>query len=252
MIRGIVLNLAEASIFWGIAFSVAPFFATKGFAAPLIERDGRYEFNWSTGKVRFYGVGRAHQDDGNYRNAEQSAWADGLTVAERQMPKVMADRLGPVARLNVEKLSKLAQSTISVSTTYFADQRVKVLLEAPIQKVTAQLVQSSAETLQAGSDHGPLVITLPKGSQPVAFVRVVDEHGRDMLTPSEIMTAVGAGAPLARWYRDEASSEVSATQEPVTLAAKMTHRGVIRVQSSEWKPVFARAIAHGRVSFVIQ
>ncbi len=230
--------------------------ASSSIAAPFIEREGRYELNWTTGKVRFYGVGQAGQSDENYRTAEQSAWADGLKSAEKLIPSIMANRIGPVERLQVEKLSKLAQSTISISTTYFGDQRVKVLLEAPIQKMTPQLVpggESSPSELTSASETRALTISLPKGAQPVAFVRVVDEHGRDMVQPRDIIAAVHAGAPMARWYRHEAlASDGSRDGDSEILSAVMPQRGVIRVQSSDWKPAFARSLVHGKTSFIIQ
>jgi hypothetical protein len=244
MKRTIGLILGTASIFS----------ATASVSAPLIERDGRYELNWTTGKVRFYGVGHATQDDENYRNAEQAAWADGLKAAEKHMPIILANRVGPVERLQVEKLSKLAQSTISISTTYFGDQRVKVLLEAPMQKMTSQLVASREQPGPLTSDAQSLIINLPKGAQPAVFVRVIDEHGRDMLTPAEIIAAAHAGAPLARWYSHEAqvAEKHSQDQEPAVISAVMPKRGVIRVQSSDWKPAFAKAVAQGKATFIVQ
>jgi hypothetical protein len=227
--------------------------ATGGVAAPLIERDGRYELNWTTGKVRFYGVGQASQGDENYRSAEQAAWADGLKAAEKYMPTVMANRVGPMERLKVEKLSKLAQSTISISTTYFGDQRVKVLLEAPMQKMTSQLVASSEQAASLASDAQSLIVNLPKGARPVAFLRVIDEHGRDMLTPAEMIAAAHAGAPLSRWYRHEAPivEKNAQGQEPSVISAVMAQKGIIRVQSSEWKPAFAKSIVQGRTAFIV-
>ncbi len=234
--------------------AIAPIFvASSGFAAPFIERDGRYEFNWTTGKVRFYGVSAASQDDENFRSAEQSAWADGLKSAERHLPVILANRLGKVEQVKVDRISKLAQSTISVSTTYFGDKRVKVLLEASLQKMTPQLVSVGNDGVSSVNDLTPVTIKLPKGAMPSAFVHIIDEHGRDMLRPSEIVAAAHAGAPLAKWYRHEASGTESALAvEQTVINAETSERGVIRVKSAEWKPAFASAVSHGKASFIVQ
>ena len=56
-----ILGLMFATTFFGVY--------TSAFAAPYVERDGRYEINWSTGKVRFYGVAKPEADEGDFRSA---------------------------------------------------------------------------------------------------------------------------------------------------------------------------------------
>lgn len=224
------------------------------FAEQFIERESRYEINWSTGKVRFYGVGKLDEGEHSLRAAEQRAWADGLKSAEKNIPILLSSRLGSVEQNSPEKLSKLATATISVATTYFADSRVKVQLEAPIQKITPQLVNTQAQpgSSSAVASAG-LVIRLPKGSKPTAFSRVVDENGREMVSAKTVAASVQAGAPLVRWFKnDVASGDPAAKADSPVITGTSDSRGVIKVASSEWKPAYEAAFVSGAATVVVK
>jgi hypothetical protein len=229
-------------------------FSSHSLATNLVEREGRYEINWSTGKVRFYGVGQIAAGDDSFRAAEQRAWADGLKAAESHIPKVLSNKLGAVDKLSVEKLSKLSTATVSVSTTYFGDNRVKVLLEAPIQKITPQLVNSSAGgNSAASSNQAGVVIKLPKGAKPSVFVKVLDEHGREMVSTKEMVAGAHAGAPLARWFKTNADlGNGGPTADSPVISGTSPEAGVVRIQSSDWKPAYASAFTAGSAAFVVQ
>lgn len=228
-------------------------FATQTLAASYVERDGRYEINWSTGKVRFYGVGKIADGDQNYRAAEQRAWADGLKAAEAHFPKVFAGRLGAVDKTSIDKLSKLSAATVSVSTTYFGDSRVKVLLEAPIQKVTPQLVSATPSGSPMMGESKGLIIKLPKGAKPFAFVKVLDEHGREMVSSKELMNQAHLGAPMVKWYRNSIDSGAGApAADAPAITGTMPEAGVVRVSSADWKPTYAAAMTRGAAAFLVQ
>jgi hypothetical protein len=223
-------------------------------AEQFIERESRYEINWSTGKVRFYGVGKLDEGEDSLRAAEQRAWADGLKSAEKNIPILLSSRLGAVEQSNPEKLSKLAAATVSVATTYFADSRVKVQLEAPIQKITPQLVNTQANpgNSRVAASTG-LVIKLPKGAKPTAFARIVDEHGREMVSAKDVASAAQAGAPLVRWFKnDVASGDSAATADSPVITGTSDSRGVIKIAASDWKPAYGAVFVSGAAAVVVK
>jgi hypothetical protein len=223
------------------------------FAANLIERDGRYEVNWTTGKVRFYGVGKLESGETNYRSAEQRAWADGLRAAEKDLPKVMAERLGTSDSATVEKLSKMSAATTSVTTTYFGDERVKVLLEAPMHKVAEQLSANAAGSVATDAAPESVVIQLPRGTMPTAFVKVVDEQGRELVSAGGLARAVQNGRPMNKWFKSKVDGDSSVNpSNSKVISAQATQRGVIKVQSTDWKPSYASAMVSGTAAFVVQ
>lgn len=226
----------------------------SSFAANLIERDGRYEVNWTTGKVRFYGVGKLAAGDDSYRAAEQRAWSDGLRAAELDLPKIMAGRLGGVDQTSADRLTKLSGSTSSVNTTYFGDERVKVLLETPMQKLAAQLAGSTAQVnAPQAATAEPVVIQLPKGSKPTAFVKVIDEQGKELVSPKQLASSAQNGSPMAKWFKSKVDSDSSVNpSNSKVISAASTERGVIRVQASEWKPGYTAALTSGAAAFVVE
>jgi len=227
--------------------------ALPSTAANLIERDGRYEVNWTTGKVRFYGVGKIAEGDENLRAAEQRAWGDGLRAAEMHLPKVMSGRLGVVDRTSADKLSKLAAATVSGSTTYFGDNRVKVLLEAPLQKVTPQLTSSASTAASNEATAESLVIKLPKGTKPAAFVRVVDENGKELVNGNHMANTVNNGGAMTKWFKSKIDGDAGlATNNSAVISGNSNERGVIRVNGSEWKPTYAAAVISGSAAFVVE
>jgi hypothetical protein len=227
--------------------------ADYSLAATLIERDGRYEVNWTTGKVRFYGVGTIHDGDENFRAAEQRAWADGLRAAEMHLPKVMSGRLGFVDRTSADTVSKLAAATVSVSTSYFGDRRVKVLLEAPLQKVTPQLTTATSPATLSGGNAEPVVIRLAKGAKPAAFVRIVDDQGKELVNGNHLASSVHNGGTMPRWFRSKIDGDAALAPDKLSvISGTSTERGVIKVNASDWKPAFAVAVATGAASFVVE
>jgi hypothetical protein len=222
-------------------------------AAPFLERDGQYEINWTTGKIRFYGVAKMEASEDSLRPAEQRAWADGLRLAEHNIPILMSSRLGGAKRINTEKISKLATDTNSVNTTYFGDTRVKVILETSIQKMTPQLLSPVAALPAVSGAGGGLVIKLPKGVKPAAFVSILDEHGREMVSANLGVGAAQGGASMVKWFKTEvgAAEGRSIAQAPV-ISGTSTERGVIRINSMDWKADYAQSIAQGNAAIVIQ
>ena len=222
-------------------------------AAALLEREGPYEINWTSGKIRFYGVGKLAAAEDSLRPAEQRAWADGLRLAEQNIPIIMSSRLGGAKKISVERLSKLSSETTSVTTTYFGDARVKVILETPLQKLASHLLAPVTTASVETSNGTGIVIKLPKGAKPAAFVSILDEHGREMVSANASVAAAQAGSPIVKWFKTDAGpvEGLTGTQAPV-ISGTSLERGVIRIHSSDWKPSYAGAVVRGAVAFVIQ
>jgi hypothetical protein len=237
-------------IFTGLLVNL---FAQPVAASALLERDGQYEINWTTGKIRFYGVGKADASEDSLRPAEQRAWADGLRLAERNIPILMSGRMGGAEKTNAERIAKLSVDTTSVTTTYFGDMRVKVILETAIHKMAPHLLAPVPTTAELQSSGVGLVIKLPKGVKAAAFVSILDEHGREMLSTKSGVAAAQAGSPLVKWFKSEAGpvDGLVLAQAPV-ISGTSTERGIIRVNSSEWKSDYAGAVARGAAAIVIQ
>jgi hypothetical protein len=224
-----------------ISLIISFFGASAAFAGNLIEREGAYEINWSSGKIRFYGVGKLREGEKNLRAAEQRAWADGLKIAEKNIPLIMSSRLGVMPQNAPSQLAKLAQSTTSVSTTYFGDQRIKVILESPISTVLPQLLGQASLAPTTGEPVG-FILKASGTVRPSAALRIIDEKGRDM-----------ANIPVPRWFKGKtAPGDVGLAADAPVISGTMTGQGVLRVASSDWRNGYAAAMASGKAAVLVQ
>ena len=220
---------------------IAWLFSATAMAGNLIEREGAYEINWSSGKIRFYGVGKMREGEKNLRAAEQRAWADGLKIAEKNIPLIMSSRLGVTPQNGPQQLSRLAQSTTSVSTTYFGDQRIKVILESPIAPVLPQLL-GEAQLAPASGEPVGFILRASGVVKPSAALRIVDEKGKDI-----------ASIPVPRWFKGKTTpGEIGLPADAPVVSGTMTGQGVLRVASSDWQNGYAAALANGRAAVVVQ
>lgn len=224
-----------------------------GISAPFVEREGAYEINWTNSKVRFYGVSKYNETDANYRAVGQRAWAKGLKLAEHNIPILLSDKLGAVKGVEQAKLSQLAEMTLSVTSTYFGDDRVKVLLETPIQKMTPQLVHTAQTPVNiTGGESSEIVIQLPKGAKPAAYTRIMDEHGRELVNAAELASAAHQGSAMVKWYKSEQDNAAANGATSIVIQGQSSERGTVRVQSADWKPNYAAAMLSGKAVFVVK
>jgi hypothetical protein len=216
--------------------------AAPAFTGSLVEREGAYEINWSSGKIRFYGVAKLKDGEKNLRGAEQRAWADGLTNAEKNIPLIMSSRLGDAAKPQEHRLTGLARSTTSVSTTYFGDDRIKVILQAPLATVIPQLL--AGETDFSSSKEAPIgfVLNVSGPAQPSAVLQVVDENGQTL-----------AKVPAPRWFKGKTrASELGVAADAPVISGALIGKGRLKVSSSQWQPGFEAALVSGKAAVVVQ
>lgn len=227
--------------FTGALISIVTFAASSAWAGSIVEKQGPYEINWSSGKIRFYGVGKYKEGEQNMRATEQRAWADGLKLAETNIPNLMASRLGLQGRNAPSQLSKLAQSTTSVSTTYFGDQRVKVILETPISRVLPQLLGDANFTPPSAEPVGVLLkVTGP--AKPSASIQVVDEKGREL-----------SRVPAPRWFKGAAAaSETGVAADLPVISCTMISPGVLKLSSADWRGGYDSGLSSGKAAILIQ
>ena len=168
----------------------------------------------------------------------------------------MAAHAGPVAISDL-RLSKFGTSTISVNTTYFGDNKIKVQLEAPIVAAVVQLLPpGDARALEAGTVPGSsgLVLKAKRGTVPTLFFTIVDESGRELVRGKDIMASVHAGAPLPKWYQGKLAPDESELigDNPSELRVNSSSTGVLKVNSSSWSQDFAKHIGSGRVAVIVE
>ncbi len=217
---------------------------------PLVEKDGRLEINWSTGKVKFYGtsVGQLPKD-GTWRSHEQRAWGEGLAYFEKNLEGIYAKKLGLSESKLVEKPA-LIKATTSTNTTYFGDSRVKVSLEASLNSLISQTLASTSGKALPKNGSTRVEIRLPASASASAVVSIQDEKGAELLSQADMAETIKNGANLNKWVSNTNDSP-SLNVAPAILEATSSKRGVLKVKSSDWKPQFANAIANGQATMIL-
>ena len=222
-------------------------------AAALTEKDGRFEWNWSTGNVRYYGTSLSQDTDGKtWRAAEQRAWSDGLAHVEQQLPAVVAKRLGLGDTQVPSRFTKLLGATRSVSTTYYGDSRIKVTLETPLAAAVKQVTPGGSEAATV-ADGPAVVIKVPKNTSPSIAFSVVDESGKELVSSKQMLSSIGNGAAVPRWFKSTATApDVPALTEKTAELKATASKGVLKVQSADWRPEYASMVTSGHVAVIVQ
>ena len=238
----------------GLRIAAVALFAVPSWAnaAALTEKDGRFEWNWSTGNVRYYGTSLSQETDGKtWRPAEQRAWSDGLAHVEQQLPAGVAKRLGTSDVQVPARFAKLLGATRSVNTTYYGDSRIKVTLETPIVAAVKQLPVT--DVTAAAADGPFVIIKVPKNTSPSIAFSVVDESGRELVSSKQMLSSWGSGGGMPRWFKSTATApDVPVFTEKSPELKATASKGVLKVQSADWRPEYARLVSSGHVAVIVQ
>lgn len=241
---------------YSLRIAVVLFLATPGWAtaAALTEKDGRFEWNWSTGNIRYYGTAMSQDGDGKtWRPAEQRAWSDGLSHVEQQLSAVVAKRLGSPETQVPQRFSKLLGATRSVNTTYYGDSRIKVTLETPFADVIKQVAGATSGGTTPAAGGSVVIIKVPKNTSPSVAFSVVDESGKELVSSKQIIASIGSGAPAPRWFKGTpTAADIPALTEKTTELTATSAKGILKVHSADWRPEYASLVSSGRVAVVVQ
>ena len=241
--------LFKAQFYCGLVF-----WSWSASSAPLIERSGRFEVNWSTGKVRFYGTSMVSDRTGDsWRSAEQRAWSDGLSYLQSTPIKSMCGHT-PKGLQASKVLSNPLGLVSSVNTTYYGDSRIRVTLESQLDDLFRQNnATNSGRNLSPAGERVGLIIKLSNKSGPLAAFSVVDETGQALVSCEDIANGTSNGTALNRWFKSSiGSGDLKGSQNDTPkITADNSAFGVLKVKKSEWRPEFQAAIERGHAVLVV-
>lgn len=229
--------------------------AHEAYAAALVEKSGRFEINWSTSKMRFYGTSilDPKQED-SWRSAEQKAWSDGITYLQQNAPDALSKRSG-LSSSEAAKLTNAIAATSSVNTTYFGDSRIKVSLESSIADLFKEVIASSPKgsVVSSPSSETALLVKVSNKATPTAVFAVVDETGVNLVSDRDMAATAVSSSSISRWYksRPEALGSKELPENTPELKATAVRAGVLQVAKADWKPEYAGVLASGRAAIVV-
>jgi len=216
-------------------------------AAPLTDRFGRMEINWSTQKIRFYGESGAGENTiKGIDGAEKRAWAEGLSYIENSVYELSVSDFEGLSS-NIEKIAKdaraaarnVTKAVYSLNTIFFGNGAVRVYLESSLPKALATTMirfrQKEAASAQLLHRTG-VILKLNGRTQPKPRYRVVDETGMPLFEARDMAEDAFGRNLMGRWYEAPADAESAefVGKSPITIDASLNHEGSIVVPREVW------------------
>ena len=240
-------------------------FSNSVYAKPFMEKTERFEIDWGSLRIRFFGKGKPQAGNEPYSEVEKKAWNEGLLAIRDAVAAYHKDHL---LALNVDQSlaeksgqaagDRVASSTYSYHNAYFGDGSVVVYLENSLARALKRqdisFKQEKAPSL-SGSRFSGLVIRSTKPLKPVSNYKLVDETGRVLFEVTDVSKESYEKYLMGKWFvnpsRDELTRAVG--QKPVSLAMTPKGPGVFEVQGFSWKEAIqdSKAIlANARIAIV--
>lgn len=205
----------------------------------------RMELDWGSHKVRYFGA--ADADSGSYKEAEHSAWQDGLNYVMKAAKDLNVqaydhlidnpDRLAKQANAAAEAISS---ATYSLNTTYYSNGGIKVHLEANLPKLFAtQAIRFRQKEAPAPgfSEFTGVLLALDKSMSPTPTYQIVDEKGNPLFTAADMAREAFEKNLMGRWYkRPTKEEELQAVgQNPVRVQVQVKGSNQLVVSRAEWQ-----------------
>ena len=218
------------------------------YAKPFVEKSGRFEWNWSTMKLRFYGESSTPDSNEPFANIRQKAWQEGLLSAKSGVAEfhknhllglgvdpVLADQSGQVAG------NRTSTATWSLRSEYFSDGSVRIHMESSLPRALhKQDLIFSNQKPESPPEPPPftgLVLRSTKAVSPKAYYKLVDESGVVLFSAKDVSKESYEKNLMGRWFIQPERYELTRAvgSRPVSLEVTPLKNGDFRIQRSAWE-----------------
>lgn len=224
--------------------------ATALSAKNITAGDDRFEVNWSSMTIKFYGEAPVPAEGSDaFKKAENNARFDAVKYAEQAAEKALAN----------QKTGKIAAEAKSYNTTYYADGRVRVYLEKSLAEALrrndinfkTKQVPSTADARNSG-----IVFEVKGATSPVAHYQVVSETGQVLFSAADIAQDAYNKNLMGQWHKglSAAKSGSLAGSNAARLQATMQPNGDLQVSEQAWREATTgneSVLTAGKISLVI-
>ncbi|MFK7822946.1 MAG: hypothetical protein AB8G05_02240 [Oligoflexales bacterium] len=247
-----------------ILLAVLPF-SYSVYAKPFTEKTERFEIDWGSLRIRFFGKGKPETGNQPYSEVEKKAWNEGLLAIRDAVAVYHKEQL---LALNVDQTlaeqsgkaagDRIASSTYSYRNKYFEDGSVVVYLENSLARALKRqdisFKQEKAPSL-SGSRFSGLVIRSTKPLKPISNYKLVDETGRVLFQVTDVSKEAYEKYLMGKWFVKPSRDELTGAVGPKPVSLPMTPKGpgVFEVQGFSWKEAIqdsAAILANARIAIV--
>ncbi len=226
--------------------------AQAAVAQPVLESFDRFEMNWSSMRLRYFGESAPNK---SLEAAEKEATDQGLLYALANVPKVRGEK--GVSDENAEAIAKtVSKQSFVYNTIFFSNGKVRVELEASLALALdpgRRPYQPHAAEGEEGA--GSSVIVDVKGlKSPLLLGEIRDNAGDVVYSSEDVSPDVYRKQLIGRWFYNGSSELKSfAGNEPVHVDATYQD-GKLVVDKEAWDAVRkskSKLLGEGKVAFVL-
>lgn len=205
----------------------------EGIAAPLIQKIGRIELNWSNQRIRFYGFAQAE----TYEKSDAEAWQEGMRYLSAHLPKVRKQFAGLSQENASSAVTSVARSVYRIKTSYYKGPMVRIDMESQLPKalMALHLAHQTEEPLSAPSPHSHLVWQLDQPISPSPTMEVYD-HDELIYSPQRVARSAYEKRLMGQWHLVDGTRAplMRGGQRPLVIPARV-EKGRIVVDSELWQ-----------------
>lgn len=234
----------------GIATTVlSAILSAPALGVAVIEKNDRFEIDYSAQRVRYYGEAVVQQADGDaaMKAAERRARLEGLEYFASSSAKVLPF-----------KAEGVKDNTTSFVTNYYGDGSVRVYLETSLTSVAPKDISFAQKGLADASavPTSGIVFAVDKKAKPAAVYQVVDESGAVLFEARDMAEAAFRERLMGKWLERPGEKDLAAAvgAHPTRIALKAISPGKFQAARSEWEALIKEGRPHlvnGRVALVL-
>ncbi len=226
--------------------------ASSVFAQRVVENVDRFEMNWSTMRLRYFGesaTGKALD------LAEKEATDQGLLYALANVPKIRAEKGASVDGAS-DIANAVSKQSYTYNTVYFSNGKVRVELESNLALALdpGRKPFAPVETNDSAEAPTSLVIRVSGLTQPSLVEEIKDSSGETAYSSQDVSPEAYRKSLLGKWFYAN-SPELRSFAGSKTHEIEATYQnGRLVVEKSSWesfKKGGAKALRDARVAFVL-
>lgn len=223
-------------------------------AQPVVETFDRFEMNWSTMRLRYFGESAVGK---TLDVAEKEATDQGLLYALANVPKIRSEKGVSVDNAG-DIANAVSKQSWAYNTVYFSDGKVRVELESSLALALDPgrhpYNPKANESSEGGGSASSVVVEVAGLSSPTLINEIVDNSGEVAYSSSDVSPEAYRKSLTGRWfYPNTPELKSFVGREPVRVKGTYANGRVV-VDKAAWvsaRQNASKSLSDGRVAFVI-
>lgn len=229
---------------------------STGNAQPVTEQIDRFELNYSTMRIRYYGEATVDFSEKGFEGAEKVATEDGLVYVLSALAKIRAQK-GLNEETSAAIANDLTKTSYVFNTTYFTDGRVRVELDSSLPKALdiGASEFASEEPKSEPSDGSAIVVQISGLKAPFWQTEIRSVDGELLYSPKDVAKSAYRKQLVGRWFfKNSGELKSYIGPKPIEIDAVAEGDKTLVVTKNSWtklKTEHPRLLEEAKLAFVI-